>query len=380
MLRKSRLFSFVSSVLILFLASLQVWASCPGIYQHPPCAEFWRADAVFTATATKVEYKQTNPDFAYESKPKIVTLTIEERFRGIEEKEVVLDLNDCGFDFKQGEKYLVYARRNRDNNKLDIRTRTSRTQPLAEAAEDLQYIRSVLRGEKQPSLVGTVGQMTADVKTNLLDKPRFGSNLLGLIFYGKPAPGIKVFAEGKEQTYETLSDATGFYQFFDLPDGKYKIRADFPPYFSLKEVETEVKTTNRSCALGYLGANRKGLIIGKIFDANGNPIKGVYVSLIPADAAQSEIFTEKYDDYSFPWAVSVTLENGEYGFAALPAGNYYIVINRAERERKYGSEAAQKLPRLFYPGVQNLEKAAVISLKEGEQLKGKDFQLQKINQ
>jgi hypothetical protein len=379
MFKKSRLFSFVSSVLVLFLASLQVWASCPGIYQHPPCAEYWRADAVFIATAIKVEHKQMPADLLYYPKSMVVTLAVDESFRGIEEKQVVLDLNECGYQFKQGEKYLVYAHR-RNNNKLDVRTGGSRTQPLAEAAEDLEYIRSVLRGEKQPSLVGTVGQTTADVKTNLLDKPRLGSNLLGPIFYGKPAPGIKVFAEGKEQTYETLSDATGFYQFFDLPDGEYKIRADFPPYFSLKETEAKVKTTNRGCALGYLGANRKGLIIGKIFDANGNPIKGVYVSLISADASQSEIFTEKYDDYSFPWAVSVTLENGEYGFAALPAGNYYIVINRAERERTYGDKAAQKLPRLFYPGVLNLEKAAVVSIKEGEQAKGKDFHLQKINQ
>lgn len=378
MLRKSKLFSFVSSVLVLFLASLQVWASCPGIYQHPPCAEYWRADAVFIATAIKVEHKQMPADLLYYPQTMVVTLAVEESFRGIEEKQVVLDLNDCGYQFKQGEKYLVYAHRRRDNGKLDVRTGGSRTQPLAEADEDLEYIRSVLRGEKQPAIVGTVGETTTDIKT-LLNSPRLVySTLLGPIFYGKPASGIKVFAVGKEQTYETFTDGAGVYRFFDLPDGEYKLRPDFPSYFSLKEADATVKTTNQGCALGYVGAHRKGLISGKIFDANGNPMKHVYVSLVSADAASDEIFAENKDN--FPWAVSVTLENGEYGFAYLPAGNYYIVINRAERERAYGDKAAQKLPRLFYPGVLNLEKAAVVSIKEGEQVKGKDFHLQKINQ
>lgn len=102
MLRKPGLFSFVSSVLVLFLASLQVWASCPGIYQHPPCAEYWRADAVFTATAIKVEHKQMPADLLYYPQTMVVTLAVEESFRGIEEKQVVLDLNDCGYQFKQG--------------------------------------------------------------------------------------------------------------------------------------------------------------------------------------------------------------------------------------------------------------------------------------
>ena len=378
MLKKSRLFSFVSSVLVLFLASLQVWASCPGIYQHPPCAEYWRADAVFIATAIKVEHKQMPADLLYYPKSMVVTLAVDESFRGIEEKQVVLDLNDCGYQFKQGEKYLVYAHRRRDNSKLDVRTGGSRTQPLAEAAEDLEYIRSVLRGEKQPVIVGTVGQTTADIRSSSNSTRINYSNLLGPIFYGNPAPGVKVFAVGKEQTYETIADDKGVYRFFDLPAGEYKLSPDFPPYFALRDAENTAKTTNQGCALVYLAAHRKGVINGKVLDADGNPIKGVYVSLVSADAAPNEILAESNNN--FQWAVSVTLENGEYGFAYLPAGNYYIVINRAERERTYGDKAAQKLPRLFYPGVLNLEKAVVVSIKEGEQIKGKDFHLQKINQ
>lgn len=363
-----------AALLTILLVNNQTWASCPGYNQHPPCHEFWRADAVFIATAIKVQYKQTNPDFyGGWSKPMIVTLALEEQFRGIEEKAVVLDLNDCGYEFKQGEKYLVYAHRRRDNNKLDVRAHSTRTQPLAEAAGDLQYIRSVLRGEKQPSIVGTVGETTTDVK--IISPRRYNFNILKPMFYGKPASGVKVFGEGKEQIYETISDGAGHYQFFDLPDGEYKIRAEFPPYF-LTKIET-VKTVSQGCALSYLGAQRQGAVEGKVLDANGNPMKDVYVSLVSADAEPNEIFAENNDDFS--WLVSVTLENGEYGFAYLPAGNYFVVINRAERERSYGSEVAQKLPRLFYPGVLNLEKAVVVSIKEGEQVKEKDFRLSKSN-
>ncbi len=61
----------------------------------------------------------------------------------------------------------------------------------------------------------------------------------------------------------------------------------------------------------------------------------------------------------------------------LPAGRYFVVINRTEYERKGGDGRAQEIPRLFYPGVSTIEKATVISIKEGEQIKAKDLRLPK---
>jgi hypothetical protein len=376
MLKKSRLLGIVSTISVLFSTGVQVWASCVLTTQFPPCFEYWQTSAVFIATAIEVRQKPYNWDSSFMPPPLLVKLKIDETFKGIEEKEVTLDQNSCEYQFKEGEKYLVYAHRNPNDKKLHVPIGHTRTQPLSEAADDLQYLRSLMSGEKQPVIVGTVGQRTADIKL-ILDPARHYKQIpfLRPIFEGKPAPGVKVFAEGKDEVYETLSDGAGFYQFFDLPDAEYRIRAEFPSYFSTKT--QTVKTKSQGCALGYLGAERKGAIGGKILDENGNPIKDVSISLVFADAEPSEIFSE---DDNLWWISSVTRENGEYEFVRLPAGNYFIIVNRNERKRTYGSEAAKKLPRLFYPSVTALEKAAVVSLKEGEQLKGKDFRLPKTNQ
>jgi hypothetical protein len=159
-----KLSSFIFAITVLFFVAGEIQASCSGVVQHPPCAEFWRADAVFIATAIEV---QTKPQ-VYEGVPPITArLKIEEVFKGIKEKEFIFESNDCGFQFKKGEKYLVYAHRR--NNKLNVQIRRTRTKLLAEATEDLNYLRSLQRGEPQAQIVGKIGQQTTEVKPGRKD-------------------------------------------------------------------------------------------------------------------------------------------------------------------------------------------------------------------
>ncbi len=52
-----KLSSFIFAITVLFFVAGEIQASCDRIVQHPPCTEFWRADAVFIATAIEVETK-----------------------------------------------------------------------------------------------------------------------------------------------------------------------------------------------------------------------------------------------------------------------------------------------------------------------------------
>ncbi len=117
------------------------------------------------------------------------------------------------------------------------------------------------------------------------------------------------------------------------------------------------------------------MISGRITDAKGAAVSNLSVSLVLADAAPEEILEEKENEIA--WILGSTNEKGEYHFGMLPAGRYLVVINRANFERTRGSEQAQKIPRLFYPGVKSIEEATVISIKEGEQVEKKDFRLPK---
>jgi hypothetical protein len=372
---------FVWTILIFNLHSSLTWASCPILMQQPPCFEFWRTDAVFIATAVEVKEKPFNWDMSFSPPPIIVKLKVEELFKGVEEKEITLDMNNCGYQFKQGEKYLVYAYRNPNDKKLYVRLGGTRTQPLAEAGEDLNYIRSVLRGEPQPKIIGTVGETSTNVRF-YPSNVRFYSSIrltsyfdsfLKPSFDGRPAPNVKVIAERNGQIYETFTDGEGIYRFFDLPDGDYKIRPEFPSFFDVKEQTAMAK--DRGCGVMNLGAYRKGGISGKILDAQGIPIKEIPVSLVFADAPPQEILEQRSD--KIVWTSVYTDAKGEYSFKYLPAGSYRIIINRTEFDRSRGSKEAQKLPRLFYPGVNSLEEAATVTIKEGETLKGIDFQVPK---
>jgi hypothetical protein len=360
-----KLFLFLFITTILLFVTGEISASCPIIVQHPPCVEFWRADAVFTASAVEVQIKPQR--FLGVPPPIVARLKIEEIFKGIEEKEIVLDLEHCGYQFKQGEKYLIYAHRR--DHKLNVRIGATRTKPLSQASDDLDYLRSLQRGEPQAQIVGKIGQQTSEIKRkhdSLLDQDWH--------FFGAPIAGIKVFAKGAEQIYETVADEKGEYKFFGLPSGEYEVWADYPLYFESRK-ET-VKTTAKGCGIGNLTAHRKGSIGGRVTDAGGAPAKYVRLSLVSADASPQEIFEERENDSV--WYLAATDEKGEYRFVYLPAGHYYVIINRTDFERSRETEH-RNIPRMFYPNAKNIKDAKIISITEGEQISGKDFRLPKIN-
>ncbi len=359
-----KLSSFIFAITVLFFVAGEIQASCSGVVQHPPCAEFWRANAVFIATAIEV---QTKPQ-VYEGVPPITArLKIEEVFKGIKEKEFIFESNDCGFQFKKGEKYLVYAHRR--NNKLNVQIRRTRTKLLAEATEDLNYLRSLQRGEPQAQIVGKIGQQTTEVKPGRKDIS-FDNDWF---FFGSPVAGIKVFAKGVEQTYETFSDAKGEYKFFGLPPGEYEIWADYPSYFENEKIKVATKT--EGCGVGDIKAWRKGSITGRVTDADGAAVSDLRLSLVLADATREEILEARGNEVV--WNLGMTNEKGEYFFSMLPGGRYFVVINRTDFERNLGNEQQQKIPRVFYPGVSSIKEATVISIEEGEQAQKKDFRLPK---
>src|SRR5262245_28995952 len=85
--------------------------SCPS--PGPPCQNFFQVDAVFVGTAKTISEIEGTPDVP--SYRRLVLFAIEDAFRGVQGTvaEVVTGTGggDCGYNFKQGERYLVYAYR-----------------------------------------------------------------------------------------------------------------------------------------------------------------------------------------------------------------------------------------------------------------------------
>src|SRR5687768_4855416 len=356
--RRKVLLYLLGPIVIASLAT-DALASCPGFDQGPPCQEYWRSDAVFIGLVTRVVRTPNyeSPDFFGPYATSTVYITVQEAFKGVEEPSVVLELDHCGFFFNEGERYLVYARRN--HNKLDVRHRNTRTRLLSEAAEDLEYIRGLSSAEPGARVFGQVTQLTRIIKKET-------SHL------SEPLPNIKVFIVGKDERREVVTDSEGRYEFKRLKAGTYRVQAEVPAY--LKHEERPLRVKGPECVPVNISAMRTAEIAGRVLDPDGKPVANVPITLVSADASLEDILAEVVNGKNI-WSLSYTSEQGRYSFSHLPPGRYFLLINRGEFERSRGTENTRALPRLFYPGVSDLGGAKVILINKDQEPQEYNFHL-----
>ena len=332
-------------------------AGCPRTLPGPPCLEYGRADAVFIGVASRVSKIPNDTDFDGPYLRSTVHFTIQEAFKGVGGTGVVFDLDHCSHRFVEGERYLVYAHRNPNNQQLSIREGSTRTRLLSEAAEDLQYVRGLAAAEDGSRVFGKVALYSYNLKRNDAD--------------AEPLRNIKVILEGHDQRQEVLSDNEGRYEFKRLPTGTYQLQAELPAHLSF--ATQTIKTNGRTCVLFDIAIWSKGLITGRVLGVNGKPLVSVPVSLVPADATVEDLFAEGKD--KVVWPVAFTNEVGRFLFALLPPGRYLLIINHTEFETSRGRETIRHLPRMFYPGVSDVSGATVIVVGKDDEAREYDFRL-----
>src|SRR5262249_41583039 len=126
-------------VTVLVLSS-RTAAACECLGGGPPCQNYFQVDAVFVGTVRAISTIGGTPDATFQRHS--VTFTIERAFRGVEGMTVDVATGvgggDCGYEFKAGERYLVYAYKNgRTGPSTSI---CSRTRPMSAAGDDLSFI------------------------------------------------------------------------------------------------------------------------------------------------------------------------------------------------------------------------------------------------
>lgn len=170
---------------------------------------------------------------------------------------------------------------------------------------------------------------------------------------------------GENGTVETKTDSKGVFEVYDLPAGKYSLEPEVPKGWALVQFTESGVSATKSLPF-TLNAKRHttvnvelaptNAVEGTIVGPDGNPMRDVCAHLQKPDQLEQD---SRFD---------CTDKDGHFRIANVPAGSYVVVLNPDGK-----STSDELYPRLFYPSVTKREKAALITVANGETVKGIDF-------
>jgi SdrD B-like domain len=245
----------------------------------------------------------------------VFQFSVSESFRGsaIAGQEITIYTGvgggDCGYDFKVGTSYLVYA--SLYNGKL-ITSICTPTSPAAQMRAIIRQLRALQRGERVADLFGIVGTSPL----TFADDPRDV----------KPLAGKRVRVLGSRNSEQsTTTDDEGVYSFQDLPADTYRIEVDPPAGMStwqLNKGETykvEVGAQGVSGCPASVSFSADGRIKGRVVDEDGNGVAG-FVILEPADEKEAEVARWRGGIMGY------TTDNGEFELWLLHPSRYRLIF------------------------------------------------------
>ena len=326
------------SLVFVFMVLSSDANACDCVSGGKPCHDYWNAAAVFTGT---VIYSSTTTSKRgeYDVRERLVRFNIDQAFRGVKGKEVEvrtgLGDSDCGYNFRLGGQYLVYAYGDEDKLATGI---CSRTRPVSEAADDLAYFQGLATAEPGATISGEVKRLDQAARS----EERF-----------QPVSDVKIVIEGPSTRVEAVTDKKGNYRVSGLAPNTYKVRVELADGLSIHNPEQEAKVFDRGCAQISFWIESDTRVRGKVFDAQGQPATDVLMELVPADG----------QDNGFATFVTTDKE-GRYEMKLVRPGRYLFGV------RIYGSAGSTYMPfpRTYYPGVREADRAAIITVVEGQRI------------
>jgi hypothetical protein len=321
--------------------------SCGG--GGTPCDAFGSAAAVFAGTVIATSQKE-RPDPADRDAlyyRRVFKFSLDQSYLGVSGTEVEILTGsgggDCGYNFKVGERYLVYAYRYQ--NQL-ITTICSRTKPFVNANEDLAFLGNLSSAAPGATIHGQLIR-GRETKTEVA---AIASDAL-----------IKI--EGGNVRREVHPETDGRYRVSGLPPGRFKITLQLPETLFTDRAEQEVIVADRGCAPASYYVADNGRVSGRAVDAEGQPVKGLRIALIELDA-----------DPKYTYARGERTDSeGRFTISSIPAGRYVIAANNTRFPDP--SDPTLAYPPVFYPGVTEQANAEVITIGPGEKLTGLDIRV-----
>lgn len=190
--------------------------------------------------------------------------------------------------------------------------------------------------------------------------------------------------EGADQTKDVRTDASGSFEVTGLKPGSFKLKLHLPNELTAYKSERVLKFVSGGCASEIFNVGDNGSVSGRVLDAEGNPVSGIGVVLLPFTGWSSS-------------SNAKTDAEGRYKASPLQANEYLVGINiwglplsveRVELPKDFlcpncfsivnllrADQQASGYPPMFYPGVFQMAKAERLLLAPGQELRDVDFRL-----
>jgi hypothetical protein len=339
--------------------------ACVCNAQHSPYQEYRRSMAVFVGkviASRDVAITEQIRDKTFTAYERLFQFAVEESLKGSRTSRVEINLgridSDCYQGFTIGERYLVYAFG--DSEKSLWSSVCGRTNNLSDAADDLHYIRNLMRGVPEPRVYGSVMRVDA--------------NLSGGTAHRRVTPmeDIKILIEGEGKHFEAITNNQGLYSLARVPDGKYKAHPSLPKnymaYFPEEEefvlgsqeqlLYTRIQQGSAAYASFRIGWNNH--VSGRVLDSEGNAIVRAKVAVLLArEQSPLVVQQDEYDHHP----------EGKFQFYGLTPARYLLSVTiRAPF-------ADKNQPTCFYYPNASLDQADAFTIGESETLEGRDFRL-----
>lgn len=371
-------FSWLVGLIVLLNAS-GFACSCRGF--GPACTEMVSNDVTAIVLGT---VETVSPPIKEEKEPYLqyveVTVSIQESFKGgVRGKTKVrtpYGESACGFTFKPGLQYLIYASEYQGNLHTSI---CQRTRPSQFAEVDLEYLRESGQLPNTAEIFGSYKRYTYD--PNFV--PKFKPSLMD--HYRPPEEEYRAMApmtgevitltSASGQTFETHVDADGRFVFKNLALGKYSIKTEAPPKLSaprgyvsgLMYPLRAIELLPKGCAEVTFRTQPDGRIAGIIVDKEGHPLRNVELRLWKPGLKKFD-FANDYDLYD------KNNDDGTFELGPVPPGTYILGAYVWTLPQGYphpdDESRLQDATLRFFSAANDYRRATPITVQFGEHVNG----------
>jgi hypothetical protein len=330
------------SVPMLFIAlGARDAAACQCVPSGPPCQKYFQSDVVFIGTVRSITWDAGADVLAR------VRVEFEDAVpsRGGQGRSITVFTSNgagsCGYPFKQGGRYLVYA--NRMSNQIVI-TICSRTRPIADAGADLAFLKTLATPSEGAHVSGSVDHWNRNPATG--DTRRTA-----------PVANVLVTLRGTNRLFETRTSEAGRYRFDAIPAGRYELTALPPPPYSRAHLTRTFDLPDpRACFTADFALRYDSRISSAIADADGRPVSGATVEATLAEHVGKRVSVEPY--------MGRTDASGGFEFTEVSPDRYVLAVNVPR-----GPESDIVSPTSFHPGTFDPAHATVFEVGAGEHVR-----------